>query len=100
MSSMRPRFHPTMFIIPIDPITQRILAYWVMTYGAIRISAIMHSDAVDGLVRMTYVFEAIVFAFEYVVHGTTHLYKTVWVVVSCILLTSTTLMRSPLRLKE
>jgi hypothetical protein len=81
------RLHPSMFTTPIDPITQRILSYWVMTYGAIRISAIMRNDVVDSLVSMTYLFEATVFAFEYIVHGTTHLYKTIWVIISCILLT-------------
>lgn len=76
------KLHPTMFsdeAYQKHPILRRILAYWILTYGLIRIAIIRHDIAIDVLVATTYLLEASAFAFEDIAHSTTQRYKVAWV---------------------
>jgi hypothetical protein len=78
------QLHTSVFSLPFDPLARRMLAYWLITYGAIRIAAVSHNRAVRFLVIMTYLLEAAVFATEHVVHDTTHWHKAAFVSTTCI----------------
>lgn len=83
------QLHPTMFTTPENqnhPILRRSLAYWLLTYGSMRIAIVRRDDVVDYLVAMTYFLEAAAFAFEDVVHLTTQRDKVAWVSWSSVLL--------------
>jgi hypothetical protein len=79
------RLHVDVFVAPMDTITQRMLAYWVLTYGIIRIAAVLHHHLVDRLIITTYLLEAVVFAVEALVYNTTHKGRVAWIVGTCIL---------------
>jgi hypothetical protein len=83
------QLHPTMFIETADqnhPILRRVLAYWLITYGVVRIAVFVHNDVVDYLIAMTYFVEAAAYAFEDVFHQTTVRYKVAWVSWSSVVL--------------
>lgn len=94
------QLHPTMFAEAADqnhPILRRALAYWLITYGAVRIAIFVRCDAVDYLGAVSYFVEAAAFAFEDVVHNTTVRQKVAWVSWSSVLLGIWVLLR-PLEL--
>jgi hypothetical protein len=78
------QLHTSMFVMPLDPLARRMLAYWLITYGTIRIAAVSRNKTVHSLVLMTYLLEAVVFASEHIVHDTTHWHKTAFVSTTCI----------------
>lgn len=69
--------HLKLFNIHTDDLSKRYLAYWIFTYGMIRIT---HSS---NLVPYSYYIEAIFFANE-ILNGTVHLFSTLFVVVTSI----------------
>jgi hypothetical protein len=84
------RLHPCIFSAEEDasnPLVQRVLAYWLMTYGSIRlVGGIAPSYTLKWLVIMTYLVEAFAFGFEYVFYQNTQWYKVLWICTSCIIL--------------
>jgi hypothetical protein len=89
------QLHPTIFSAvtdQINPILRRTLAYWLITYGIVRVAVVRCDDVIDYLIASTYFLEAAAFTFEHVVHGTTQRNKVVWVACSSILLGTCILM--------
>jgi hypothetical protein len=84
-SSSMGRLHTDVFVAPMDDIARRMLAYWVFTYGIVRLVAVLHHPAVDRLIVATYLLEGVVFALEALVHHTTYHWKVLWIVGTCIL---------------
>jgi hypothetical protein len=83
------RLHVDVFVAPMDAITRRILAYWVLTYGVIRMAAVLHHQTVDRVIVTTYLLEAVVFAVETLVFNSTHRCRAAWIVGTCMLLYQT-----------
>lgn len=74
--------HPSIFIYDKDivhPIFYRMLAYWIITYGTIRIMYFCNSKYIRAIVSFTYIFEAFVFCFEFCCYDSTFLYHTLWI---------------------
>jgi len=74
--------HPTIFVYNkelIHPIFYRMLAYWIITYGMVRIMYFYDSKYIRILVSLTYLLEASVFGFEFYCYESTLAYKTLWV---------------------
>jgi hypothetical protein len=83
------KLHPTMFSDPTDqhhPIVCRLLAYWLTTYGFVRIAVFKHDTTVDFLVASTYFIEAWAYSYEDVMYGTTIRSKVAWVSWSSVVL--------------
>jgi predicted benzoate:H+ symporter BenE len=78
------QLHTSMFSLPLDPLARRMLAYWLITYGAIRVAAMSRNKTLHSLVVMTYLLEAAAFAAEHLVHDTAHWQKVAFVSTSCI----------------
>jgi hypothetical protein len=89
--SLLSKLHPTMFAKEADiehPVLRRLLAYWLVTYGAVRTAAGFSSERQDGLdicAAMTCFFEGIAFAYEAKV-GNMVLQKVQFVTASSIVL--------------
>lgn len=65
------------------PVIRRLLAYWLLTYGAVRTTTGFHRDpALDALAGLTYFIEAFCFAYELWVGGTMIHSKVTFVSVS------------------
>lgn len=64
----------------------RMLAYWLLTYGAVRACVPVGGDVVRFLGAVSYFVEAGAFAWEDLVHGSTVRWKAVWVCLSSALL--------------
>jgi hypothetical protein len=69
-----------------NPLLKRLLAYWILTYGFIRVSIIFPSIIIKILIALSYFIEAYAFAYEYILFKTTLYYKTLWIVSSASLL--------------
>lgn len=67
-----------------SPITSRLLAYWLYTYGFIRIG-IMYPDT-RLIVASTYFIEAGAYANESLVYDSTYTYKSAWVAITSVIL--------------
>lgn len=76
-SSLLSTIHLKLFNIPTDDLSKRYLAYWIFTYGMIRVTNSY------SLVPYSYYIEAIFFANE-ILNGTVHLLSTLFVVVTSI----------------
>lgn len=67
-----PSLHSNMFINNKDPVVRRILAYWLMTYGMVRIAAGLYGGPVINIAAaLTYFIEAFCFEYENTVGKTT-----------------------------
>ena len=81
------RLHTHMFEGQADqqnPLVQRLLAYWIATYGFVRLVAgITHSDLADQMAAVTYIIEGGAYALESAVHRSTVESKSMWVSWSC-----------------
>ncbi len=55
------RFHLSIFIEKPHELTQRLLAYWIITYGFIRIFV---CNSNENLVKISYLLEMIFFEYE------------------------------------
>jgi hypothetical protein len=89
------RLHSGIFTATVDPthpLLQRVLAYWILTYGITRMAIIMHVNAIDYLVATTYFLEAAAFVWEDAVHATTQRRKVLWVSCSSTILGSCVLL--------
>ena len=69
-----------------NPLLKRLLAYWIITYGFIRISIIIPSLTIKILIALSYFIEAYAFTYEYILFKTTIYYKTLWIFSSASLL--------------
>lgn len=80
------RLHTQMFLFE-DALSSRLLAYWILTYGCIRMAIIARNTLTHCLVMASYFIEAAVYLVEDVVHASVHTWKATWVVFSsCLLL--------------
>lgn len=66
------RFHLSIFIEKPHELTQRLLAYWIITYGSIRLF-LSYSDKYIFLITLSYIIE--ILAFEYELYLSKNLYK-------------------------
>ncbi len=83
------KLHPTMFRDPAiqdHPIVRRLLAYWLITYGCVRMAVFNHDMAVDFLAASTYFIEAWAYAYEDLAYETTIRAKVAWVSWSSVVL--------------
>ncbi len=90
-------FFPKFFFAKIHPqvfhkkyidndILKRFLAYWIITQGFIRLSIIYPSIIINNLIAISYFIEAFVFAYEYFYFKTMIFYKTLWIVITSLIL--------------
>ncbi len=75
--------HVSMFK-EISPLAQRLLAYWIFTYGLVRLMAAIYDDVALGAV--TYFVESIVFEYELHTGASLVLWKTRFVSVLSLVL--------------
>jgi Erg28 like protein len=83
------RLHPTMFKHKQEQnnaVLCRFLAYWLLTYGAVRIATSLDDVMIDYLAAITYFIEAAAFEYENVVFHNTQRSKVTWVTCSCMFL--------------
>jgi len=73
--------HLSMFLLPIDELCKRMMAYWIFTYGIIRLCS---SD--PRVISYSYYIEAAFIAYESLVKKTMHVDKASFVICSSILL--------------
>ena len=90
------RLHPNMFISDEhvkNPVIRRIMAFWILTYGTIRLITSLYSPfmqpgiydsiknyiPVDSICAFTYLIEALYFVYEQFVGDTMHPYKVQFV---------------------
>jgi len=66
------RFHLSIFKEKLDEITKRFLAYWIITYGIIRLFLGIY-DEYSFLITLSYLTE--ILAFEYELYLSNNLYK-------------------------
>jgi len=88
-SNIFANLHPSIFIYNkdvIDPIFYRLLAYWIITYGTVRICYFHNCKLISIVVSLTYIIEAFVYCFEYFNYASTIGYKTLWVSTSSIII--------------
>jgi len=69
-----------------SPLMQRILAYWIFTYGVDRVGAGLYaSDATDALALASYLVEAVAYYNE-AAHGSVHVGKARFVYLASVAL--------------
>jgi hypothetical protein len=70
------QLHPTIFKKSYhdNDLVKRLIAYWILTYGIIRLSIIYHNP----IVSLSYFIEAYAIAFEHFVYHTTVTHKALW----------------------
>lgn len=76
------KIHPSIFkdqYIIQNPLLNRLIAYWLITYGIIRTSIIYPSTVINQLVAISYFVEAYAFAYEHIYFKTTICYKSFWI---------------------
>lgn len=77
-----------------DLLWHRILAYWILTYGIVRLSSCLcHHPALDVLSAATYVVEALAYLLESTIFQST-IRHGVFLVVSCSLLSALQILRA------
>lgn len=67
------KLHPNMFVDDRDrdnPVVRRLLAYWLATYGCVRVAACARDRRTDILAIATYFIEACAYANEYIIYRT------------------------------
>lgn len=62
-----------------NQINNRLLAYWIITYGCIRLFILQQNKTINILIAITYFIEAFVYIYECESHNTTIKYKSVFV---------------------
>lgn len=83
------KIHPKIFTkkeVQEHPIIKRIIAYWLITYGSIRIAIISNNNIIRYLVAISYFIEAFAFTFENMYYNTTYSIKVLWIFCSSIYL--------------
>jgi hypothetical protein len=66
----------------------RLLAYWIITYGYIRLFILQQSKCINILVALTYFIEAIAYVYEDIYYNTTIKYKTAFISISSLIIGS------------
>jgi hypothetical protein len=59
----------------LSPLAQRILAYWILTYGMIRVLVVSGDECITAAAALTYLIETIAFECENFAHGSVVRYK-------------------------
>ena len=90
------KLHPTMFLERSDdPVVNRLLSYWILTYGIVRLYAGLVDDYhIQILAAMTYFIEAGCFSYENLVGMTLVDYKANFVSITSVILGSFLLMNT------
>jgi hypothetical protein len=65
-----------------DPVFRRMLAYWIFTYGGVRVACGLHADARVG--SLTYFLEALCLCYEHLAGGTLHAHSAAIVCGLCV----------------
>jgi hypothetical protein len=63
-------------------LNNRILAYWLITYGSIRCFILHENKTINLLIALSYFIEAFAYGYEYIYYNTTIKYKVVWISLS------------------
>lgn len=64
----------------------RILAYWLITYGSIRCFIIYENKNINLLIALSYFIEAYAYIYEYIYYKTTIKYKVIWISLSSLII--------------
>lgn len=79
--------HQTIFIPNQNyQMVNRLLGYWIMTYGIVRISIYKRNKVINTLISATYFIEVIYYTNEDILYGTVIKWKVAWISFSSILL--------------
>jgi hypothetical protein len=76
------RIHVDVFVEPVDGLSLRLLAFWLITYGVVRSAAILRNKTINQLVACTYLLEGMFFALELFLYNTTHVASGLFIVAS------------------
>lgn len=67
-------------------INNRLLAYWIITYGCIRLFILQQNKTINILIAITYFIEAFVYIYECKLHNTTIKYNVSLVSISSLII--------------
>lgn len=71
-----------------DQLKNRLLAYWLITYGSIRCFILHENKTINLLIALSYFIEAFAYGYEYIYYKTTIKYKVVWISLSSLIIGS------------
>lgn len=71
-----------------NQINNRLLAYWIVTYGFTRLFILQQNKTIDLIIAITYFCEAFAYGYEYIYYNTTIKYKTTFVSISSLIIGS------------
>lgn len=63
-------------------VNNRLLAYWILTYGCIRLFILQENNTTNILIAITYFIEAFAYIYEYRYFNTTMKYKVAFISVT------------------
>ena len=69
-------------------LNNRLLAYWLITYGSIRCFILHENKTINLLIALSYFIEAFAYGYEYIYYKTTIKYKVVWISLSSLIIGS------------
>ena len=69
-------------------LNNRLLAYWLITYGSIRCFILHENKTMNLLIALSYFIEAFAYGYEYIYYKTTIKYKVVWISSSSLIIGS------------
>jgi hypothetical protein len=69
-------------------LNNRLLAYWLITYGSIRCFILHENKTINLLIALSYFIEAFAYGYEYIYYKTTIKYKVVWISSSSLMIGS------------
>jgi hypothetical protein len=71
-----------------DQLKNRLLAYWIITYGSIRCFILHENKTINLLIALSYFIEAFAYGYEYIYYKTTIKYKVAWISLSSLIIGS------------
>lgn len=72
-----------------NDLIQRLIAYWIITQGIIRISIIFENSLIiKNLIILSYLIEIYAFSNEYFIYNSTIYYKTLFIIITSLILCS------------
>jgi hypothetical protein len=70
-----------------NDVIKRLIAYWVITQGVIRISIFFEKSLIiKNVIALSYIIEAYAFSNEYFLFNTTNYYKTLFIIIISLIL--------------
>jgi len=63
-------------------INNRFLAYWIFTYGYIRLFILFDNKYINFIIFLSYFIEAFIYFIEFYYFNSTFYYKSLWIIIS------------------